>query len=82
MNTNELTKTMFVRIGNAKTLFQVSSFAEASKKWTTKRDATGMGVSRMPKIQIVTESGNPMFWVAYNGKIVTLDWNTTVYSPF
>jgi len=58
---------MFLQIGKCR--FQVASFAEASEKYCTARDASGYGASKIPPVKIVTADGTEIARISYNGRV-------------
>lgn len=60
-------KTMFLQIGRKR--YQVGSFREASEMFCAARDASGFGASRIGSQLLVDERGQPIGYVAYNGRV-------------
>ena len=73
-------KSVRLRIGRR--VFRVASLGEASARYATERDRSGLGASRFPEGRVTTASGEDLR-VSYNGRVWRGDWPTAelVYDP-
>lgn len=67
MATTEISEPIFIQIGRKR--YQVASYAEASRMFCKARDESGLGASQIATPHITDEHGNPIAYVAYNGRV-------------
>ena len=59
-----------LRIGRARTLIEVASFAEASRIYAEMRDRSGRGASSLPEARLYDADTNQLVArISYNGRV-------------
>ena len=61
-------------------LYPISSYEDASRKWSAMRDSAGFGASVLPGLDIVDKTGRTVAYVAYNGNVFEgrpQDWTSS-----
>jgi hypothetical protein len=58
---------IFIQIGRRR--YQVDGLEQASRMYCTARDASGMGVSKVPEGKVVTAEGKLVARISYNGRV-------------
>lgn len=70
-----LTPTMFLQVGN--TRYEVESLEHASVMFCAARDKSGFGASGTPVVTVVSDGGQEIARISYNGRVWPAgDWRT------
>ena len=63
----KLQRELFLQIGKRR--YHIADIRDAVAKHNATRDASGLGASEMPRVTIVSNTGQHVYGISYNGRV-------------